>query len=197
VHKKIEKILRQIDNSSIHKAVLNIMTKHHERFIKDPGGCTRHHSYIGGLLDHSYDTAMLAASMADKYQRRNPKLNRSIIVAGAFLHDVGKVKCYTLDKGTESYISTQKSRWHHHIPIGFHIVATEVEDLVARGKMNEDIADHLLHIIVSHHGRVEYRSPQPPKTDEAFIVSQADLIDAFMGASKHAKRTFNKGSKYD
>ena len=189
MHKKIDKILRQIDDSSIQTAVYNIVEKHHERFINDPAGCGMHHSYAGGLLDHSFNTAMLAAAITDRYKGQH---NRSIIVAGAFLHDIGKVKCYEYDKGKEEWVSTQKSRWHHHIPIGFHIVATEVEKLVKKDIMDPDIADHLLHIIISHHGRVEYRSPREPKTDEAFIVAQADMLDAYMGSSRIKKRKFNK-----
>jgi len=189
MHKKIDKILRQIDDSSIQNLVYNLMEKYHDRFITDPAGCSRHHSYAGGLLDHSFNTAMLAAAMTDRYKKQH---NRSIIVAGAFLHDIGKVLCYEYDKGKEAYVSTQKSRWHHHIPIGYHLVAKEIDELIKYDKIDPDIADHLLHIIVSHHGRVEYRSNMPPKTDEAFIVSQADLIDAYMGASRTAKRTFNK-----
>lgn len=189
MHKKIDKILRQIDNRSLEEVVYNIMDKYHERFITDPAGCSKHHAYAGGLLDHSFNTAMLAGTIADRYKGQ---YNRSIIVAGAFLHDIGKVRCYEYDKERERYVSTTQSKWHHHIPIGYHIVATEVEELVRCDKMEQDIADHLLHIIISHHGRVEYRSNVAPKTDEAFIVSQSDLIDAYAGASREAKRSFNK-----
>jgi 3'-5' exoribonuclease len=192
MHKKIDRVLRYIDDSSLREVIENIMSLHHNTFIYEPAGCGTHHAYKGGLLDHSVSTALLAESIADRYVESNQRLNKSLIVAGAFLHDIGKVKCYTYDKSAEEFRSTQKSRLHHHIPIGFHIVATQVEILVDRYKMDEALADNLLHIIVSHHGRVEYSSPRAPITDEAFIVSQADLIDAYMGAPLDRKKTFNQ-----
>ncbi len=192
MNRKIQKVLRKITDKSLHELASNIIETHYKEFISQPGGCSRHHAYKGGLLDHSVDTALLASEIAARYPRANPKLNHSLIVTGALLHDIGKVECYSYNKKKDKFESTLRSRWQHHIPIGYHIVATEVDELIYEGKLDEDLADHLLHIIVSHHGRVEYRSPQPPKTDEAFIVSQADLIDAYMGASSSAKKTFNK-----
>lgn len=192
MHKKIEKILSMIEDESLKKVVTLVMDEHHEAFITQPAGCSRHHAYKGGLLNHCYDTALVAASLADKYKKQySPQLNRDLMIVGAFLHDLGKVLCYEKsDKG--HYQSTAKSKLHHHIPIGFHLLANVTDQLVKIGDMDEDLADHLLHIIISHHGRVEYRSNQPPKTREAFLVAQADLIDAYMGAPEQARKSFNK-----
>lgn len=168
---------------------------HIEALCTQPAGCSRHHAYEGGLLDHLHDTAQLAWKMGRHFNDmgRGHKLNVDLIVLGAFLHDIGKVACYKKEKGR--YIPTRKSTWHHHIPIGYHIVAGYTDKMVENGKMGERLADKLLHIIISHHGRVEYRSNVAPRTDEAFIVSQADLLDAFMGSTEGNKRTFNKKAK--
>ena len=198
MHKRVSEIMKLIDDESLVAVVCGIMDNHQDEFIKQPAGCSAHHAYSGGLLDHSCDTALTANALVDRYYKSYPKINRSLVIVGALLHDIGKVKCYEPrepnSKKTNSpdYRSTRKSLWHHHIPIGFHIVATETDRLVKSGILNEDLADHLLHIIISHHGRIEYRSNITPSTDEAFLVSQADLIDAYMAAPKDFKGTYNK-----
>lgn len=196
MHKKIETVIKWIDTPALKTIIRSIMNKHHDVFIEAPGGCSRHHAYKGGLLDHSFMTASTGKKLAEQYVKMySPPVHVDLVVAGAFLHDVGKVSCYVHNGEKQRYESTIKSKLHHHIPIGFHIVATEVDKLLTLKKIDEALADNLLHIIVSHHGRVEYRSNRSPKTQEAFLVSQADLIDAYMGSPEWARNSYNKERK--
>jgi 3'-5' exoribonuclease len=198
MHKRIDEIIGLIDDKSLKTVIERLMNKHHESFIKQPAGCSMHHAYDGGLLDHSCDTAITANTLVERYSRIYEGIDRSLVVAGAFLHDIGKINCYEPrtpnpnKPNSPKYKSSLKSRWHHHIPIGFHLIATETDVLVESKQMEEQLADHLLHIIISHHGRIDYRSNRTPDTTEAFLVSQADLIDAYMAAPKFAKDTYNK-----
>lgn len=196
MHKKINEILKMIEDPALNQTVLGLMNQFGESFCTQPAGCSMHHAYDGGLLDHSYDTAIFAGIIADRY--KNKGINKSMCIAGAFLHDIGKVRCYEPREpnpnkpNSPKYSSTRSSILHHHIPIGFHLVAQQTEYLVNKNLMTEKSSDELLHIIVSHHGRIEWSSPRRPQTDEAFIVSQADMMDAYMGAKPDNRRSFNK-----
>ncbi len=170
--------------------VKEVFKTHYDKFIKEPAACGNHHAYDGGLFVHSVSTAGMAAKICDHYQTDN--IDKSVCVAGAFLHDVGKVKCYYKDKDSKKYKSTKASIWFHHIPIGFHLVSSAYEGMRKELRPSQDDLDHILHIIISHHGKKEFSSPRRPKTDEARIVAEADFIDAYMNAGPAYKGIYGK-----
>lgn len=192
MHKKIEMVAKEVMDDGLRLVLIHVMRKYHETFATKPGARSIHHAYDGGLLNHSYDTAMTAKAIADGYAKKySPPLDIDLILVGAFLHDTGKMLCYDVDEDSGKFISTAENRFHHHIPVGYHIVATETDRLVKSGELSEEHALQLLHIVVSHHGRVEYSSNRPPMTREAFIVSQADLIDSYMASPESTRKIFN------
>lgn len=201
MHGTIKAVLGEIKNERVNLLVSRIINRHYDAFISQPAACGNHHAYTGGLLVHSARVALLGGDMCSFYKDIYD-VNRDIVIAGGFLHDIGKVHCYkTKNKqdGTKEFESTQMSRLHHHIPIGYHLVAQVAEEIALNDSemaLNPDDLNRLLHIIVSHHGRVEYRSPRRPKTDEAFLVSQADMIDAYMDADKAHRQYFGRGTIY-
>jgi len=188
--KSINMVLNHIAKPKIQNLVKDVFTTHYDMFIKQPAGCGNHHAYDGGLFVHSVSTAGMAAKICDHYHDKN--LDKSVVVAGAFLHDVGKVDCYYRDEEKNRYRSTRDSQWFHHIPIGFHIVASAYEKMEEDLRPSKDDIDHILHIIISHHGKREYSSPRRPKTDEARIAAEADFIDAYMNAGKDYKGIYGK-----
>lgn len=208
MHEKIEEVLGLITNKDIRLLVKGVV-EYNPYFLECPGGCSRHHAYKGGLLDHSHSTAILARKIAEHYTHLNPNLD--IVTAGAFLHDIGKTECYMFEDYVESkdvvtsngILTSQKIKQkpartyrdvhHHHIPIGYYTVRREAENISDLGDgLDWKEIDHLLHIIISHHGRVEWRSNVEPQTPEAFIVSQADMLDAWLAADPEKKATFGK-----
>lgn len=187
---KIKEVLDQISSGKISGLVEDVVNKYYTLFTTSPAACNNHHNYDGGLLVHSHSTAMLAARIADHFIASGKPINRDAVIAGAFLHDFGKVLCYRKTGSPEPhkiYESTRESRLFHHIPIGFHIVASSAEAL---GLVESEYYD-ILHIILSHHGRLEYHSPVVPKTPEAFIVHKADFLDAYLEATPEQRNAYN------
>lgn len=184
---RVEAVLDLIPKPNIKYLIESALDKYPEFFIS-PAACGNHHAYEGGLIDHSYSTAVLAGKMCNHYHDMD--IDTSVCVAGAFLHDFGKVKCYK--QAGKGYKPTAANKLFHHIPIGFHLVASINESLPSMLAVPEKDMNGILHIIISHHGRVEYSSPRAPLTPEARIASEADLIDAYMAASPENRRLYQK-----
>lgn len=191
MHNKIEGVLTELKCPEIRKLVAAVSETHHDKLIVEPAACGNHHAYEGGLLEHLHSTAMLAGKICDHYP--SVKINRDVAVAGAFLHDIGKVECYRKieEEGAKhKYKSTQSSLLFHHIPIGYYIVRS-IYDMCDSNIREKDLFG-ILHIIISHHGRKEYSSPRTPRSDEARIAAEADFIDAYMSADNNGKMIYGK-----
>jgi 3'-5' exoribonuclease len=130
-----------------------------------------HHAYQGGLLEHSLNVTKICDRMAQIYDN----LNRDLLITGALLHDVGKIREYS--SGVNLKI-TNRGRLLGHITIGYGWVLEKIKEVQG---FPLDLSDRLLHIILSHHGHLEYGSPKRPKILEAFIVYHADHLDGDIG----------------
>ena len=130
-----------------------------------------HHAYQGGLLEHSLNVTKICDMLACIYDN----LNRDLLICGAILHDVGKIKEY--QSGVNLKI-TNRGRLLGHITIGYGWVLEKIGQIKGFPK---DLADRILHIILTHHGHLEYGSPKRPKILEAFIVYHADHLDGDIG----------------
>ncbi len=130
-----------------------------------------HHAYQGGLLEHSLNVVKICDMLAGIYDN----LNRDLLLAGAILHDIGKIKEYS--SGVNLKI-TNIGRLLGHITIGYGWVQEKIGQVKG---FPADLADRLLHIILSHHGRLEFGSPKRPKILEAFVVYHADHLDGDIG----------------
>ncbi len=130
-----------------------------------------HHAYQGGLLEHSLNVVKICDMLAGIYDN----LNRDLLIAGAVLHDIGKIKEYS--SGINLKI-TNTGRLLGHITIGYGWVQEKIGQVKG---FPADLADRLLHIILSHHGRLEFGSPKRPKILEAFVVYHADHLDGDIG----------------
>ncbi|MCL5073980.1 MAG: HD domain-containing protein, partial [Actinobacteria bacterium] len=130
-----------------------------------------HHAYIGGLLDHTLTVTKICEWIAGIYDN----LNRDLVVTGAILHDVGKIKEYELDSTIKI---SDTGRLLGHITIGYGMVQEKIAQMK---NFPDDLKDRLLHIILSHHGYKEFGSPKRPKILEAFVVFHVDNMDADIG----------------
>ena len=173
-----------IDDRDLIRLMDSFMADHEIRhaFGRAPAARGWHHAYLGGLLEHSVGVARLAVAAAETL----PQVDRSMLVAGALLHDLGKIDDYRYDTIIEHRDS---GRLLGHIVSGYR----RIVDLAGRidGFPGETL-ERLGHIIVSHHGKKEWGSPQRPKTLEAQIVHYADNMDAqvqgFVGVLHEARR---------
>jgi len=138
------------------------------RFKQAPAAKLMHHAYLGGLLEHCLSMAVLADKMARHYSG----VNRDLLMAGAVLHDIGKVREF--DYHTHIDYSDE-GRLVGHIVIGLEMID---EKLAGIDGFPEDMATLLKHMVISHHGAQEFGSPEPPKTIEALLLHYIDEIDS-------------------
>ncbi|CAN5630843.1 HD domain-containing protein [soil metagenome] len=143
-------------------------------FRSHPAAKRNHHAYVGGLLEHSLSVAAICDRLVAHYTTQEAKLDRDLLIAGALLHDIGKVRELN-DARSLGY--TTEGQLLGHIVLGIQIVAREAERV--RG-LSEDRLLHLQHLIASHQGRHEWASPQLPRMLEALLLHYADDLDSKM-----------------
>ncbi|MFH1402960.1 MAG: HD domain-containing protein [Candidatus Altiarchaeota archaeon] len=134
-----------------------------EKFKTHPAAIEIHHNWTGGLLQHTLEVVEYALLS----HRLFPDMNKDLLVAGSLLHDIGKLEELEV---TSRVKGTRKGQLEGHISIGYAMVSEYMKELGTGVETREK----LLHIILSHHGRLEYGSPKPPMTPEAFAVYYAD-----------------------
>ncbi|BDD85728.1 3'-5' exoribonuclease YhaM family protein [Desulfofustis limnaeus] len=138
-----------------------------------------HHAYLGGLFEHSLSMAKVAGLLADHY----PGIDRDLLIAGALLHDIGKTEELLNDTGAIDY--TEVGRLKGHLVIGCELVGRAAR---AIDGFPEDLLTHLQHLVLSHHGRLEFGSPVVPMTPEALLLSFVDDLDAKMNLVEQLRR---------
>ena len=137
-----------------------------------PSAITHHHNYVGGNLEHTYGVIRLCKTICEMYDG----INKDLVVTGAVLHDIGKLKEYEIKAAIEK---TDEGNFIGHIVMGDRWIREKIVELRENGKdFDQELEDKLCHIILSHHGRYEYGSPRMPKTIEACVVHAADLMDS-------------------
>jgi 3'-5' exoribonuclease len=142
------------------------------RFKRAPAAKSFHHNTIGGLLEHTLSVTRLLDRAADHY----PGANRDLLITGGILHDIGKVHEFSYDRMVEY---TDAGRLVGHIVMGVEMLDTRLAGLP---DFPEQTAMALRHLILSHHGVLEFGSPKRPKTLEALIVHHMDDLDAKVNA---------------
>jgi len=133
-----------------------------------PAALKIHHPYRGGLLEHSLSLCTLAEALVGKY----PRLNRDWLIAGAVLHDLGKVE----ELGTSRRLGySTRGQLVGHVALGLEILERHAARLEG---FPVEIKTMLQHLIVSHHGEIEKGALRAPMFPEALALSIADLLDA-------------------
>ncbi len=152
------------------KLVKKILTREEikEALLKAPAAKSIHHAYMGGLLEHTLSVCHICNKICDLY----PDLDRDILISAAALHDLGKAR-EILPGASRDYSSQGKLLGH--IFLGLDMM----DPFLDKAKdLDPDLIMHLKHIIISHHGELEFGSPKRPKTREAFVLHFADNLDA-------------------
>jgi len=145
-----------------------------QQFCTAPAAMQMHHSYIGGLLEHTHSMLCVATNILPLY----PKLQADIVLAAIFLHDIAKTCELSYDC---AFSYTDTGQLVGHIVQGATMIKEKAQALAKKGTaIDKTILDHLLHIVVSHHGQYNFGSPKLPATAEAFMVSRLDDLDAKM-----------------
>ncbi len=145
-----------------------------KRFCTAPAAMQMHHCFLGGLLEHTHSMMQVATRILPLY----PKIQADLVLAAIFLHDIAK----TAEMSYEVAFSyTDRGQLLGHILLGSMWIQDKARAAQAKGvKIDTEVLDSLLHIILAHHGEYEFGSPKLPATAEAFMVNYIDNLDAKM-----------------
>jgi 3'-5' exoribonuclease len=141
-----------------------------ELFQKAPAAKGIHHNYIGGLLEHTAYILRAANALYPVY--RHLGINRDLVVAGALLHDIGKIHEYSYSRVIEM---TPMGRLVGHVYLSAHIVDQAISTIDG---FPDELRLQILHVLLGHHGQLEFGSPKPPMTKEAMLLHMLDDLDA-------------------
>jgi 3'-5' exoribonuclease len=176
---ELETIVRKhIEQPELRKLVESILCENRNEFIVFPAARHNHHAFTSGLLEHTLSvtkTALyLSEKYADYYPDMQPPLDKSMVVAGAILHDIGKLREY--ESRPEGAVFSAEGAMIGHMLQGRDIV----REAAARMKTPPDAESmlRLEHAVIAHQRLPEWGSPKPPMTPEAMLIHYADDIDA-------------------
>lgn len=164
---ELQGYLASVGNPALRNLLTHIVERNADRLRVWPAALQVHHAYRGGLLEHVLKLMEIATFIAERYQAR-----RDLLIAGALLHDIGKLEELTYDIAIGYSV---RGNLIGHITIGAGMLR---EAIAAEPDFPGDLAIELEHLILSHHGERDLGSPVVPMTVEAFILAAADDLDA-------------------
>lgn len=141
-------------------------------FLRAPAAKSIHHAWVGGLLEHILSICHLMEFIGSHYKF----LNKDFLIFGAIFHDIGKIWELELDQGIQY---SDKGRLLGHMLMGCELVDKKASRILG---FPEELKDLCKHIILSHHGKMEYGSPKRPKFLEAYVVAMIDDFDSKVAA---------------
>jgi 3'-5' exoribonuclease len=157
------------------------------RWLQAPAAKYYHQAYRHGLLEHCLSVAQGVSAMAATF----PEIDRDVAVAGALLHDIGKIEAYGERGGAIEM--TDAGKLQGEIPLGYFLVRREIETIPG---FPTDTAQSLLHIILAHHGQLEHGSPVLPCTREATLVHMIDNLGGRLGSFDRLEKGLQDGERW-
>ena len=175
---EVEKICSTVRNKHLHKLLMKFLSDDEfaAKLKKAPAAKMIHHSYIGGLLEHTLSVMRTCDKLAGHYTN----LDRDLVLTGAFFHDIGKID--EIDT-TKAFNYTRDGSLIGHIVMGYRMVDEAIGDIQ---DFPEKLRVEIGHIILSHQGKKEFDSPVVPMFPEAILVHYADDLDTKIFVSQKA-----------
>ena len=164
---RLDKYLNSFKDKDIEKVTKAVISHFYDRYITFPGAVKVHHEFGSGILHHSLFMADVADAIAHIYTQ----VDRDILVAGALLHDIGKTIEY---ENPVVPVQTVEGKLCGHVAIGY----AEFKAIVDELHIESEVPLLLEHMILSHHGSLEFGSPVMPATREALLLSEIDMLDS-------------------
>ncbi len=165
------------------RLTLSFFEKMGDRFQRTAAARKNHHARRGGLVEHVAQMMRSANAICGIY----PELNRDLMLTGVLFHDCGKLWENSYPEEGFAQIHSKYGEMLGHISLGielvnklWHELAAELEAFADCKPASEEVRIHLLHLIASHHGQLEFGSPVLPKTPEAHALHYIDNLDAKM-----------------
>lgn len=174
--------MKNKDLSSIGKGIFG---DYKEKLLIWPAAQKNHHAIRAGLLYHVYRMLLSAEIVIAAY---GDSVDAEMVKAGIILHDIGKLEEMTATPYGPGEYTADGVLFGH-----FYLGMRMVERYGLKSNANPKAVRHLMHIIASHHGKIEYGTMQIPKTTEAFIVSQLDMLDAQLYKYEQGEASLQEG----
>jgi 3'-5' exoribonuclease len=176
--------IEKISDHNLRTLITNVFNEDNFRkFFYSPAGKSWHHAYIHGLIEHTLEIIKICDLMCDIHF----EINRDLLIGGAVMHDFGKTEELSIEA---SFNYTDKGKLLGHIVISAMLINEETKKIPG---FPEELKNNLLHIVLSHQGKLEFASPVVPKTLEAITLYQADELSAKVNAYKNALYSEIKG----
>lgn len=171
VLQELLQIVEQVKSSHIKQLILSTLNDPSIKtfLLKSPAAKSIHHVKVGGLIEHILSISQIMVFIAGQY----PQLNFDLLVFGAIFHDLGKI--WELEWTQKGIRYTDKGRLVGHLVMSAELVEKKASQIL--GFPDDEIV-LLKHIILSHHGKLEYGSPKVPMMLEAFVVWMIDDLDS-------------------
>ena len=179
---KLHNHINSIENEDCKKLLIHILKKYKDKFLTYPGAVSIHHEYSSGLLHHTVSMADHAAYLASYY----PNVNKDILLTGTILHDIGKTIEF---EGKVIFKYSLQGKLVGHISLMSSEIAKAADEL----GITSEIPLLIQHMILSHHGQLEYGSPILPLTKEALLLYLIDNLDSKMVIVEKALESVNEG----
>ncbi len=174
---ELNSVINSIKNPYLNNLLKKMLSgETYEKYIRVPAGKAWHHAYIHGLLEHTLEIVKICNLMCTIHSH----LDRDLLISGALLHDFGKTEELSADA---SFDYTTKGKLIGHIVIA--AMATERTAKSING-FPENLLNKLIHLILSHQGKLEHATPVEPKTVEAIALYHADELSAKTNAYSQA-----------
>ncbi|MDI6850346.1 MAG: HD domain-containing protein [bacterium] len=170
----LKSFIRKINNPQLKTLLKRIFLDDEDfkkKFLLAPAARFYHHNFVGGLAEHTLQIARVAEAISELYD----VVDRDLLIAGALLHDIGKV--YEMEY-TPDIDFTDEGRLFGHLIIGYEIVSKKIHEIEVLNKFPAELRMKILHMILSHHGELQYGSPVRPMFLEAQILHFLDDLDA-------------------
>ena len=157
------------------------------RFRAAPAAKYYHQAYAHGLLEHCLSVAQAVSAISATF----PGIDRDVAVTGALLHDIGKLEAYTTEQ--QAIDMSDAGRLQGEIPLGYYRIRREIEEIDG---FPPELAQAVLHIILSHHGSLEHGSPVVPCTREATLVHMIDNLGGRLGSFDRLEKELTEGQQW-
>ena len=190
--KELKELVAQVRNPDLLKLLESFFSDEQivAGLLKAPAAKGRHHVHLGGLLEHTLSVAKLTIVVAEHY----PQVDQDLLLAGAILHDIGKVRELTY-RGEY----TDEGRLLGHILMGIEMVESKLRELEG---FPVELALLVKHMLLSHHGQYQFQSPVLPQILEALVLhhienmdAQIDQAETLIAAARKEGRTWTEFDK--
>jgi 3'-5' exoribonuclease len=183
----LRELLATVQNPHLRQLLSTVFADTWSGYRDAPAAKRYHQAYRHGLLEHSLTVAQAVGAISATF----PGIDRDVAVTGALLHDIGKLDAYELS--AEAISMSDPGRLHGEIPLGYYRVRRTIERLDG---FPPDLAQAVLHIILSHHGSLAHGSPVVPCTREATLVHAIDNLGSKLGSFDRLEKELPAGEQW-